>query len=338
MRIFLYGTSAFAHWLTTPAVPRAEDLVGVKALIDCRPTAEAVTYLHTHYPALPLPLHFTVDKRVGRTPLHAVAHLNTFPLAGKPFVRIGNGVHAASPELCFVQMARELPFPELVKVGSALCGSYRIDARRRNQLADRPPLTTRAKIERFLERNPGITGAKQARRAVKLLAEKTASPPEAFLAVLLGADHRYGGFHLPDLEVNRRMTPGSKAQAIASQGSITPDLVHRATKLAIEYDSNSEHLTPRQIAKDARRRLALEAQGYKVITVTARQLGNRFDMQRIATEVARHLGRELRPQGKNFPQRQAELFQAGWSLSAYLNPCWLTGQEIISSAAGLPQS
>lgn len=319
-------------------MPRAEDLAGVKAVMDCRPTAEAVEHLRTHYPPLPLPLHFTVDKRAGRTPPHAVAHLNTFPLTGKPFVRIGSGVYAAGPELCFVQMARELPLPELVKVGSALCGAYRIDVRHRNQLADRPPLTTRAKIERFLERNPGITGAKQARRAVKMLVEKTASPPEAFLAVLLGADHRYEGFHLPNLEVNRRMTPGSKAQAIASQGSITPDLVHRATKLAIEYESNSEHLTPQQIAKDARRRLALEAQGYKVITVTARQLGNRFDMQRIATEAARHLGRELRPQGKNFPQRQAELFQAGWSLSAYLDPCWLTRQEGAPGAASLPES
>ena len=74
---------------------------------------------------------------------------------------------------------------------------------------------------------------------------------------------------LPRLEMNRRVRPSKKARKIAKRETLVPDLCHSESRLAIEYDSNAEDLTSRQIVKDsASKRLALEADGCGVISVT----------------------------------------------------------------------
>lgn len=325
MRIFLYGTTAFSHWLVEPSTRDSLKPVSAKAMRDCDPTPESLAYLENSFPHLAKPYHCMVAQRKRRSLPDASTHICTFPFKGSPFLRVGNGVYAASPELCFVQLACTLPFHELVKAGSALCSAYRFHPAARNKLADRHPLTSASRINAFLRRNPGLRGAKAARVALGSLVNDAASPPEAFLATTLGSLHRYGGFQLPDLQTNRRLRPSRAARAIVRQETIIPDISHFGARLAIEYDSNSEHLTPQQIAKDARRRLALEADGYKVITVTARQLASPMDMKRVAVEAGKRLGHRIRPQGKRFKQQQLQLFRTGWSLDAYLNPDWLHG-------------
>ena len=46
----------------------------------------------------------------------------------------------------------------------------------------------------------------------------------AFLAMVFGLPHRYGGFQLPDLAVNRRLRPSRKAQQIARRATLVPDI------------------------------------------------------------------------------------------------------------------
>lgn len=236
---------------------------------------------------------------------------------GKDFCRVESGVFVSCPELCFVQLAQSLPFHELVRAGNVLCGRFYLDAGKGGELGRREPLTSKRRIEAFLRANPGIKGVKEARRALPWVTEGAASPPEAFLAMVFGLPYRYGGFQLSDLAVNRRLRPSHKAQQIARRTTLVPDILFADARLAIEYDSTAEHTSSSQLTRDAQKRLALEADGYKVVTVTAGQIGDSGEMRRIAEQCYRRRGKRFRPQSKEFANRQAHLFRMGWSLEDY---------------------
>lgn len=317
MRLFLYGISAFSYWLGAHARPSSTCAVGSNVLISCEPSRKSIDYLTQILPFIPTPIHVLVSRKMKSPIPDAVAHVSHFAFKGKPFLRVADGIFAACPELCFIQLACDLPFHELVKVGSALCGTFAVDSFRANGLTKRAPITSVRRIEAFTRRNPGIRGAKAARRAVKYLAEKAASPPEAFLWTVMSLSQRYGGYGIPELELNRRITPSKRAQRLARRKTLVPDIVHAPSRLAIEYDSNSEHLTPDQISRDASKRLALESDGFKVVTVTTRQLSSSDEIRGIAEQSCKRIGRRFQIQSKNFQEQHRLLYACGWSLRAY---------------------
>lgn len=143
---------------------------------------------------------------------------------------------------------------------------------------------------------------------------------------MLSIPHRYGGYALPGLEMNRCVRPSKKARKIAKRETLVPDLCHSESRLAIEYDSNAEHLTSRQIAKDSSKRLALEADGYKVISVTTRQLYDRSEMRSVAHEAGVRMSRRIQIRAKSFGNAQRKLYATGWSLKAYHRREWLKGE------------
>lgn len=157
------------------------------------------------------------------------------------------------------------------------------------------------------------------------MVDNAASPPEAFLWSVLSLSQRYGGYGIPDLELNRRIRPSKRARRIARRETLVPDVSHREIRLVIEYDSNSEHLTPFQIARDASKRMALEADGYKVISVTTRQLADAREMRNVADQASGHLGRRLQIKAKRFQDSHRVLYATGWSLGRYHRRLWLEG-------------
>lgn len=292
----------------------------------CVPTARTVAYLEKIFPQIPQPYHALVPDHRKSTVPQAVTHVSIYPYREKPFVRIADGVYASCPELCFVQLALVLPLHELLKAGDALCGMFFIDPSSRNGLGSRAPLTSKRRIESFVRRNAGLRGSAEAKSALRFVVDNAASPPEAFLWSVLSIPHRYGGYALPGLEMNRRVRPSKKARKIAKRETLVPDLCHSESRLAIEYDSNAEHLTSRQIAKDSSKRLALEADGYKVISVTTRQLCDRSEMRSVAHEAGSRMSRRIQIRAKSFGNAQRKLYATGWSLKAYHRREWLKGE------------
>ena len=187
-------------------------------------------------------------------------------------------------------------------------------------------MTSKRRIESFIRRNAGLRGSAAAKSALRFVVDNAASPPEAFLWSVLSIPHRYGGYALPGLEMNRRVRPSKKARKIAKRETLVPDLCHSESRLAIEYDSNAEHLTSRQIAKDSSKRLALEADGYKVISVTTRQLYDRSEMRSVAHEAGARMSRRIQIRAKSFGNAQRKLYATGWSLKAYHRREWLKGE------------
>lgn len=101
----------------------------------------------------------------------------------------------------------------------------------------------------------------------------------------------------------------------------------------VEYDSDAVHLTGQQAMLDSTKRLALESDGYKVITVTPLQLGSPKRLGDIAREIDRCAGRQSRARSKRFPVKQRELFALDWSLSSFFNPSWLLAPSRESELA-----
>lgn len=328
MRIFLYGISAFSYWLSAPTAPAKIDHVTAGALRNCEPTPDAVQYLAERFPQIPQPYHVSVSTRTKKRLAETTLHASTLPLPGKPFCRIADGVYAPIPELCFIQIARYLDRSELIKAGDALCGTFFIDPDARNGLGRREPVTSKQRIKAFLARTPGMTGAKAARRAADHLIDNAASPPEVFLAMVLGLPHRYGGYQLPGITANKRIRPSRKARFIAKRETLVPDVLCEAARLDIEYDSNAEHASPSQLTRDAQKRLAMEADGYKVITVTAQQIRSKREMRNIADQSHRRMGARLRVQSAAFRQEHDALFRMGWSFERYHRRAWLNGDQV----------
>ena len=105
MRLFLFGISAFSYWLTVSVAPRESDKIGAGVFAKCEPSTAAIEHLCAWIPFLPLPVHVSTNAQNRKVPSDIVAHVMSFKLRGKVFCRVGNGLYAASPELCFVQLA-----------------------------------------------------------------------------------------------------------------------------------------------------------------------------------------------------------------------------------------
>lgn len=323
MRIVLFGMSAVSYWLSASRRPDRNSDVGGACLKHCNPTARAVDYVAAVLPQIPEPYHCLAPVNSRRLTGLPVLHTSRATYAKGSFCLIADGIYAASPELCLLQIASSVSLHELVKVGSALCGTFRIDPMSPGGLSTRRPLTTRKRIAAYVKAQAGLNGVKAARRALPHVFERAASPPEVFLCMVLGLPRLYGGYGLDAGKVNHCMVPSKKAKALSGRSFLVPDLCWPETRLAIEYDSNSEHLSGTQAARDAKKRLALEHDGFRIITVTTSQLGCAADMRSVAEEVARHNGVPLRIRGKQFARKHGELYRAGWSLARYSRAKWL---------------
>lgn len=325
MRLVLFGVSAFSYWLTAAAPPNWLHAADESCLARCNPTQEAVDGLAAGLPQIGEPLHCLVPGACHKHVGGVETHVTRRPYPRGSFLRVAEEVYVPCPELCFVQAAQLATLHELVKIGSALCGAFYLDPWASGGLRARAPLTSRARIEAFMASCPGLKGAQAARRALPLLMEGAASPPEIFLRMVLGLPTFYGGYGLRGSCANYRMEVSRDAQAISGCSTLVPDLYWPEHRLVVEYDSNAEHLTSDQAVRDSKKRLALTRDGFKVITVTTRQLGQPGSMRYVAQEVARSLGRAFRLRGRQFPAKHAALYRAGWSLNGYCRAEWLKG-------------
>lgn len=229
-------------------------------------------------------------------------HGSTFP--SNSFVRLGKKTYISSPELCFLQMASSLPFAELLLLGFEFCGSY---TTHQEGYERRPPLSSVARIRAYLDRASSMHGIKAARRALKYLADGSASPKESQLALLLGLPRAMGGYGLGIPLMNKEITFARGARKATDSTENYTDLYWPEAKLAVEYDSDLAHLGPEEIAHDAARRNALIAAGVDVITITKKQLMSYSEMEKAAYAIARRMNVRMRSRADDEVNRRLQL-------------------------------
>ena len=244
------------------------------------------------------PLHLIVgNDRVRRTSKEVVSHVWSSSLPKGSVLDTRNGFYVCSPELTFLQAAERLSLVDLISLGFEWCGTY--DASH-GELCSCAPLTTVAKLESFLSGACNMRGRKRAQHALRFVLDGSASPRETVLVILLCLPYKMGGFKLAPPILNQRIEVGSHARKVATKQHYRCDLYWPEARLALEYDSDAEHLGSRKASDDSSRRNALDALGINVITVTTRQIASCEDMRKIAINVARHLGKRLQFQEPSF--------------------------------------
>lgn len=219
----------------------------------------------------------------------------------------------STPEFCFLQMANRLSLARLIMLGYELCGTYVLvdkgPAPRRDA-----PLTTVAKLRTFVEGASNARGRKKALRALHYVLDRSASPMESALAMLLCLPYGLGGYGLPEPRLNYHVDVPPSFRAMADRKHCVCDLCWPESKLAAEYDSELHHVDPERRESDARRRSTLITLGFTVVTVSKGQVMDSAAFNRLAHQLAKRLGKRLRYVDPGFTRAhlelRAELFEA----------------------------
>lgn len=282
-------------------IARESDAFGVhaarvRALEEKCPTDEEVRLARGKFlRGLDLPLDVLVpraslrnDSRVRR------CHVWGGPIPTGAFARVGAGVYVAAPEFVFVQFARVLTVPQLVRLGFEQCGGYATSLCGTSAASRCLPATTSSAIARFAGRIDGAPGVGKARRAARCVADRSGSPMETVLVCLLCLPRTMGGYGLPFPAMNKRIDVPAGQRAMLGRSWLACDAYWPERNYAIEYDGRLYHRGAANVARDYVRSNSLALLGISTTLCTARDIFDETRFDHLAHQVARGLGVRLR--------------------------------------------
>jgi hypothetical protein len=248
------------------------------------------------------PYHILVGQRNARKENCFVqSHVSSEKFPHGSFIQASEKLIVSCPELCFLQMANELTFLELVSLGYELCGTYRLTEQCRYKAH---PLTSKLKLKSFTNRAFGFDGKPKVEQAFRYIADNSASPMETILSMMLSLPYRLGGYGFPLPLLNHLVEIN---QGTGKSSRYYCDLFWPDAQVDVEYDSDGFHALPERIAKDAARRNALSSAGITVITVTRGQIVNAGAFNKVASELSKLLKKRLAYKKQEFVARHANL-------------------------------
>lgn len=312
MSYFIGHKSAFEYWRSHPfsGVVTCDD---VPTAGESSRAANDPTILRNQQNIYSLPVDIIVSRpQDRRTSLTTKPHVWKAIPEGS-FVKARNGLFISTPDACFLQLARELPLLELIKIGFEITGSYALNAQSDNGFISLRPRTNPTSIKRYLNRCAPCKGKARAEVALGHVLEGSASPMESALAMLLCLPSSLGGFGLPTPNLNQKVCAGESNAFTA--GRPTPwrkrafylDLYWPEKHLALEYDSDQFHLNPAKIHTDSERRMTLEREGIRVLSVTSKQVYDRTSFNTLVGVVCDYLEIDPHITRNDFEQRQQNL-------------------------------
>ena len=133
MKLFLSGFSAFEYWtaLRLGAQPRFKPARAV-TLEQCAHTNRDVLAFaqRPDMGQLSWPIDVLIPQTANnlKTSL-VIPHRRPVQLPKGAFHSAGRNLYVSSPELCFLQLARDVPLHDLALIGFELCGMYALDLR-----------------------------------------------------------------------------------------------------------------------------------------------------------------------------------------------------------------
>jgi len=295
MKQFISHQSALEFWRGASA---QNALAGKKLRVKVLPTKPLEAGdLHTDNPwGLAMPLHILVGSANARKAARGLrCHISSGVFPGGSFIQGDSGLAISSPELCFVQMATELSLIELIELGFEFCGSYRLSDQKDPDkgFSTDLPLTSTVQLDSFLSKTQGLKGHKQALRALRFIANGSASPMETILTMLLTLPYRLGGYAFPMPQLNYPVGVSAHSSKASGRQKYCCDLYWPDKRIDVEYDSDAFHTKSEQIAHDAIRRNDLLSMGISVVTVSRKQLFSTTGMHAVTEVLRKSLSRRV---------------------------------------------
>jgi hypothetical protein len=205
----------------------------------------------------------------------------------------------ASPELTFLQMGECLNTQKLILFGLQMCG---------HQVGSQgAAVSTKHKIEKFLEQMKGHRGYRNAMRAARYITDGSASIMESLAYMVLTLPSGWGGYGLRGAVFNHEIELTRSMASSLGQRRCFADLYYKKEKVAVEYQSLTYHASAEAQGKDSLRAAALESMGIDVTQITTIQLYDKTALRVFATNLAARLGRRLQLQSKRFPEMHENL-------------------------------
>ncbi len=248
----------------------------------------------------------SVDGHHAGSPQH-VCHTWNTPIPPTAYHCIAADVYVSSPEFTFLQMASKLSLTELIALGYELCGTYSLRPHPEEAPLRTEPLTTCKNLRRFIGKSSKARGQRKAERALRYIADGSHSPYETLTALFLCTPLAIGGYGLPLPQMNVVIPLTESAQTMAMRSDAVGDLVWFDGKLDIEYMGRSSHSDPAKMENDNARRNAIEASGFRLITVSSSMLKSMPRFEAMAVEAAKCLGKRIRPEALGPLERRMDL-------------------------------
>lgn len=301
MGVFLSHRSSYKYWQQAST---AEGLKAVRLPEQMHYTNnKAVNVLDVLSFLQDVTVDLTVSqaKARGESP-KARFHVNKRAPKTHKYYKISEGVAVSSPESCFLELAGVMTKVQLIVAGFTLCSKYYIQG---DKLLARNPLTSVARIRRYLEKHPRTESCKKALSALLYVCDNSASPMESFLAIALVTPRRLGGYYIEKPLLNAQIK--SSNQGVMLRKGFECDLLWVKHNVAVEYDSNMHHLGEAKFAQDSARRAGLQNCGIQVITVTTKQFFNNGFFDEVARALAYFLHKHIQKSKPDFLGRRSEL-------------------------------
>ena len=298
-KLFISHDSALFYWRTNPpkyVLDGADNKV--RALRGCPTSSEQVDgFVLSEAEFGPFPIDALIPPDTPRIRADSLLryHEQKTQLPARTLIPIRDGIHVASPALCFVEMCKTLTFTEALELGMEFCGTY---ANREDQWEIIPTrdyqLESASSLLRKTANWHDIHGLVQARKVARFLADGSASPMETRLYLLLCLPRMRGGYNLSCPELNAELILPEKEQLMLGQRLVRPDFLWRKEKVILEYDGGY-HNEQNQTIRDEKRRVLLEALGYTVFALKKQHICDALTLDELASTLAVKLGLRNRP-------------------------------------------
>lgn len=266
--------------------------------------------------------HVLVNSRdLLRTSSAHVTHACSVNLPYGAFYRIRDDVFVQSPELVFLRAANTLELPALIAFGDELCGLYSFSKNEERGFRKRErPITDKARLFAFLDLAEWSRGRRKAQKAFRYIVEKSASPMETMDEMLLSLPLQYGGYGLPQPNMNREVSLSAKAARIAKRGTCRLDMSWGDIPFDLEHHGKLDHSSEADKDSDRARVNALKEMGFEVIELTHEQVIDPMAFEYLAVLIAGAIGVHLRKDHLGITRERLALRRAlrTWNASSGL--------------------
>lgn len=241
---------------------------------------------------LSLPVHFMTQNPSERYSLGRGFYGHVIPKHLKPssFIEPTESLYVVSPELCFLLAAKTLSVPELTVLAMNLCAQYRVNPFAEFGLERRTPVTSTAKIKKYLSDAQKIPGLAAARTVIQYSLDNSNSPMESRMAALARLPLCQGGYALLPPKLNYDVKLSAEGRRIMGRDFCCCDMVWPEQRVVVEYDSDMVHMEKDQFYYDKRRATALQLSGQTVVHVTKAQMWNFLALEEIFGTLRKMLG------------------------------------------------
>lgn len=320
-KLFLCHRSAVNLWRTNAAWLLAHGRAAKPAAPPAlqNPAAELASTLDTARSFLGVrhPVHILISPH-GRRTRNRTIETNCWsgPLPPGSFIAVGKTLLVATPEFCALQMAADelVSDVELLAYVLEICGTYALQPGS-DALYNQPALSSIKALEAFARKSSGRHGARRLKRIVLLAAQGSASPLETLAFELLALPRALGGEGLPKPALNMRIAVPAELRGSDNHWNRKGDLCwthpDSGTGVIVEVLGKEPHPDEDvSRAQDSDREVSLEALGWTVLPVTARQLYLSDGTDRIVQAVRNRLAHRWREPQYDHAERRAALRKA----------------------------